>query len=151
MPLEYAVHSLNLCSILIQVQVEYVVQVFDLRNPLQAFEFLFQFYNFVAGAKANASRLTPNQNGRMLVANITTSLESFTTEGTKRRKDDGGDGNGGNGRGGNTKRSRGPVFDQPHLYHALAQRGYHIRLEEEIEGWTPLDPVRHLPIKLDQV
>jgi len=136
------------------VQVEYVVQDFELRNPLQAFEFLFQFYNFVAGVKANASRLTPNQNGKMLVANITTSLESFTTEGTNRQKDDGGDGNGGNGgngRGGNTKRSRGPVFDQPHIYHALAQRGYYIQLEEEIEGWTPLDPVRYPPIKLDQV
>ena len=33
---------------------------------------------------------------------------------------------------------------------ALAQRGYHIQVEDEIEGWTPLDPVRHLSIKLDQ-
>ena len=153
MPLEYAIHSSNLYSILIQLQVEYVIQEFDLRNPQQAFEFLFQFYNFVSGAKTNASRLTLNQNRRMLVSDITTGLQSFTCESTKCRKDDGGHGD---GRRDNTKRPRqgGPVFDQPDISHALAQRGYHVQLEEEEEiegGWTPLDPVRHLSVKLDQV
>lgn len=115
------------------MQVEYVVQEFDLRIRLQAFEFLFQFYNFVSGSKTNASRLTHDQNGRMLVMGITRGLQSFTSKSTKR------------------PRQGGPVFDQPHISHALAQRGYHIQLEEEIEGWTPLDPVRHLSIKLDIV
>ena len=143
MPLECAVHPSSLCSILIQLQVKYVIRDFSLRIPQQAFGFLFQFYNFVAATKPIADRLTPGQNGMTLAGDITTGLESFTSKSTKRRKDDGGDGD---GRGGKTKhpRQEGLIFDQPHLSHALAQRGYYIQVEEAIEGWTRLDPVRHL-------
>ena len=147
MPLECAVHSSNPRSILTQLQVEYVIQDSNLRIPQQAFEFLFQLYNFVSVTKTIADRLTPGQNGRMLAGDITTSLEPFTSKSTKRRKDDGGDSD---GRGGKTKHPRqgGPIFDQPHLSHALAQRGYHIQVEEEIEvdttrsGASPLNQAR---------
>jgi hypothetical protein len=92
MPLECAVHSLNLSSILNQLQVKYVIRDFNLRIPHHAFGFLFQFYNFVSVTKTIADRLTPGQNGRMLAGDITTGLEPFTFKSTKRRKDDGGDG-----------------------------------------------------------
>jgi hypothetical protein len=75
-PFKHAIHSSNLYSILIQLQVEHVIQEFDLRIPQQAFKFLFHFYNVGSGAKTNASRLrlTPNQNGRLLVTGIITGL-----------------------------------------------------------------------------
>ena len=84
MPLECAVHSSNPRSILTQVQVEYVIQDFNLRIPQQAFEFLFQLYSFVSVTKTITDRLTPGQNGRVLAGDITTGLEPFTSKSTKR-------------------------------------------------------------------
>lgn len=108
-----------------------MIQEFDLRDPQQAFEFLFQFYNFVSGAKTNASRLTLNQNGRTLVTDITTDLQSFTSENTGRRKDDGGNGDDCKD---NPERPRQGATSfscsrSERLPHPAGRR---------IEGWTPL-------------
>ena len=38
-------------------KVEYVTKDFDLTNPLSAFEFIFQMYNFLSDAEAENERL----------------------------------------------------------------------------------------------
>jgi hypothetical protein len=62
-PLQYVVYSSNLHSVLIQVQVEYVLREFNLGIPQQAFEFLFQLYNFVSTVKTTASELDLTKDG----------------------------------------------------------------------------------------
>jgi hypothetical protein len=143
-PLQYVVYSSNLHSVLIQVQVEHVLREFNLEIPQQAFEFLFQLYNFVSTVKTTASELDLTKDGTGLGEKISRGFQSSTdevTEGTKRQSDQWDDED---DRRGSTKHQRqeDSALNRPDISHALAEEGYHVRPEEEeIEGWTPLDPV----------
>ena len=119
--------------------------MFDLRIPQQAFEFLFQLYNFVSTVKTTASQFDLTKNGKKLATEISRGLQSFTGKGTKGTKRQGNQGGDEDGRRDGTKRQRqgDSALNRPDISHALAEEGYHIRREEEeTEGWTPLDPVR---------
>jgi hypothetical protein len=143
-PLQYVVYSSNLHSVLIRTQVEYVLREFNLGIPQQAFEFLFQLYNFVSTVKTTANQLDLTKNGKKLATQISRGLQSFTGRLTKSSTRQGDQGSDEEGRRDSTKRQRqgDSALNRPDIFHALAEEGYHIRREEEeIEGWTPLDPV----------
>jgi hypothetical protein len=75
-------------------QVEYVLREFDLKIPQQAFEFLFQLYNFVYTVKRTVGHFGPTKHGKLLAEKISRGLQSFTggiTKGTRRQSDQGGD------------------------------------------------------------
>jgi len=88
----------------------------------------------------------PIHNGKVLGTKLTKDLPPFTTKNSrnpKRQNDD----DGSNGRQGGAKRqNRGRALDQPYVSNALAEKGYHVQLEEEIEGWTPRHPVCRLSV-----
>jgi hypothetical protein len=170
----YAVCLSNLHPVIIRPQVEYVLEEFHFRIPQEAFKFLFQLYNFVSRMKTVASQNKPAHNHMAFEAMLTKDLQSFTTDGSN--DDDGGgtwtfikrqhrgdqawdqpygndDDDSDEDDGGGTwttlpkRQHQGDrAWDQPYVSDALAEKGYYIELEEEIEGWTPRHPVRHLSV-----
>jgi hypothetical protein len=121
---------------------------FNLLDPLQGFQFLFLLYNFVSHMNTSIGKCRLKHNGNALGRLLSNDLPAFTSRNTNKSKgqnDDGG-GNGGQGGAKRQGRGRGQNLNQLKAYSALAEKGYHVQLEEEIEGWTPRYPVRHLSV-----
>jgi hypothetical protein len=126
-----------------------VCEEFNLLDPLQGFKFLFQIYNLVSKTSIRQSQLKYNGKtlGILLSKDYLPPFTSRNSNNSKRQNDDGGS-NGGQGgakrqaRG----RGRGRTLNQLKTYSALAEKGYHVQLEKEIEGWTPRHPVRRLSV-----
>jgi hypothetical protein len=123
---------------------------FNLQEPLQAFNFLFQLYNFVSKMKTVAGQSKSAENGQALAKVINKDLPPFTPPPKNSRNPKcQNDGDGSQGGWGGTKHQKQGGFttmNQLTIFDALAERGYHIQLEEEIEGWTPWYLVRHLSV-----
>jgi hypothetical protein len=145
----YVVCLLNLHPVIIRPQFEYMLETFDLLEPLQGFQLLFLIYNFVFYMKTRISECKLKYNGKTLGTLLSKDLPAFTSRNSsnsnsKRQNDDGGS-NGGQG-GAKKGRRGGRTLNQPTVSSALTEKGYHLQLEEGIEGWTPRHPVRHLSV-----
>jgi hypothetical protein len=76
---------------------------------------------------------------------ISKDLPPFTSRDSNNSKHQNSDSGGKGGQGGAKHQHRGnQPLNQPTVSDALAEKGYHIQLEEEIEGWTPRHPVHCL-------
>jgi hypothetical protein len=100
--------------------------------------------------KTVASQSKSAQNGKALADIINKDLPPFTpppkNSRNPKRQNDGDGSQGGWGGAKRQKQGEFTTMNQPTIFDALAERGYHIQLEEEIEGWTPRYPVRHLSV-----
>jgi hypothetical protein len=87
------------------------------------------------------------QNISALYTDLSKDLPAFTgrTTTTTKHQIKKGDGEGGQGPAKRQCREN-QTLNESTVSCALTKKGYHIQLEEEIEGWTPRHPVRRLSV-----
>jgi hypothetical protein len=119
---------------------EYTKKAFDLTSSLDTLEFFRWLYNFPSAIPDDDNITSVSGNLARLQLHVDAkSYNGFTTQETNRRK---------------TETTAPPGDD--HTYHLdnpstsqmLSKAGYRLLLENQMEGWTPLNPVRSSSIQV---
>lgn len=136
--------------------VSYTQTTFDLQSPHVTFDFLFQLYNYAAVTKQIHAKLSPVRTELHNLKTVIHSkeLKGFTTKtgntGAKRKRtdepEDGGNGGADELQGSNYSLSS--PFDDSSISTPIINRGYTLYEEVVVDGWEPMNPVRHNPSAL---
>jgi hypothetical protein len=121
--------------------VEYDKESFDLKEPREAFRFLFQLFNYTSWIRIFQTRLSrfPNELENLRAELDRNHLSGFTGTGTQpktnKRQRTGSD---------TAYDGAGNIstLHQAENFRAISDKGYTLESDEEVEGWVPMNQVR---------